>query len=301
MHPTVWRSAAAALNGIDTFLVLGTGPERSVRWGRTAAPHPTLLATALDALQPKRVRFVMRPQLGACNNPATAQFAKWALCVDLVRAHENTTGVKYDVLYKGRPDVAWVRPPDLRALAARVPPSVVLGGNDAHLFVRREQWRALVALAPGRLRCDQRCNGRSTPLLRHYFNGNNEYCLLTTAFAREGITHVEASHPTERWLLGATASHRRVARVAGRELAGGGAQRDCTRCGVGDRPTRCRRSSGEWHDGGGARGGGGALPSDGAAARMRGGSWAPACSAPPTTRRRRRPVCVRRLRGSPAR
>ena len=44
----------------------------------------------------------------------------------------------------------------------------------------------------------------------NYFNGNNEYCLLTTAFAREGLTHVEASHPTERWLLGATASHRRA-------------------------------------------------------------------------------------------
>ena len=77
----------------------------------------------------------------------------------------------------------------------------------------------------------------------------------------------------------------RGARVAGRELAGGGAQRDCARCGVGDRPTRRRRSSGEWHDGGGARGGGAACPR-----RWRGGRG---CAVARGRRRARRHHCRR--------
>ena len=50
----------------------------------------------------------------------------------LVRAHENATGVKYDVLYKGRPDVAWLRPLRLHALASMLAPTTLLTSNDVN-------------------------------------------------------------------------------------------------------------------------------------------------------------------------
>ena len=214
-HTSVWRSVWRLRGGrrspspLDLFLVLGTSAER-VKLGEHAdqgrsspvAPHPRLLEHALEAIEPTAVHIVTRPDPPSCNRSATAQFAKWARCVEMIRRHPHRP---YDFLFKGRPDVVIHRPIDLRALAAQLDPSAILPANDVLLLAHRSKWHALTALRPGVLRCDQRCSGDpASPhkVLRKLVKGYNEYCLLSVAWAELGVNHLEASHPTEpEWLV----------------------------------------------------------------------------------------------------
>ena len=206
--------AEASVRPLDLFLVVGTAAER-VKLGdaghgaRSAptVPHPALLSEALAALQPVAASIVPRPDPSACGSPATAQFAKWARCVDLVRSHERrrnllSSGRGYDFIFKGRPDVIMHLPIDLRAVAAQLQPSTILTANDVHVLAHRSRWHAMTALRPGRMRCDVRCSGRGAPVLRSLVRGFNEYCLMVATWAALGVHHLEVSHPTEpEWLI----------------------------------------------------------------------------------------------------
>ena len=220
VNPFVWGSIrdhvlrAEPSSPLDLFLVLGTGPEANPRIGLHPAPHPRLLEAALDALQPKRVRFQLWPQRFPCGKSSAGQFAKWAHCVEEVEAHEaeaaggGRRGERppqlYDFIFKGRPDVAWLRPLPLHALALMLAPTTLLTSNDVNVLGDREAWRRLVGeLLPSRMRCPRRCEGErgGVPFLRRTFSAANEYCLLISAIAAAGVGHVEASHPPEPWLL----------------------------------------------------------------------------------------------------
>ena len=220
VNPFVWGSIrdhvlrAEPSSPLDLFLVLGTGPEANPRIGLHPAPHPRLLEAALDALQPKRVRFQLWPQRFPCGKSSAGQFAKWAHCVEEVEAHEaeaaggGRRGERppqlYDFIFKGRPDVAWLRPLPLHALALMLAPTTLLTSNDVNVLGDREAWRRLVGeLLPSRMRCPRRCEGErgGVPFLRRTFSAANEYCLLVSAIAAAGVGHVEASHPPEPWLL----------------------------------------------------------------------------------------------------
>ena len=56
------------------------------------------------------MRLVVGTANASCGIPASGQFSKWADCVDLVREHERSGQVRYDVLLKTRPDVLWLGP-----------------------------------------------------------------------------------------------------------------------------------------------------------------------------------------------
>ena len=56
------------------------------------------------------MRLVVGTANASCGIPASGQFSKWADCVDLVREHERSEQVRYDVLLKTRPDVLWPGP-----------------------------------------------------------------------------------------------------------------------------------------------------------------------------------------------
>lgn len=58
-------------------------------------------------MNPNQVRLVVATANASCGIPASGQFSKWADCVDLVRDHEHSGQVRYDVLLKTRPDVLW--------------------------------------------------------------------------------------------------------------------------------------------------------------------------------------------------
>ena len=209
VHPAVWGSLSLVRGPpeapLDLFLVLGTSAQQAqpaFGLSRPAPPpNPTLLARAIAALAPTATKIVPRPSRWACDNPATAQFDKWADCVDLLRSHEVSAcgGLpRYDYLFKIRPDVMWLRPVDLPALAARLPStSTLLGSNDVALLVHRSHWSVLTRLRAGRVRCEPRCNGRSMPVIRRLWRGGNEYCLFASAVAAAGLLHVENSHPSE--------------------------------------------------------------------------------------------------------
>ena len=83
---------------------------------------PGAADTSLTALQPTAVRFLPRAEPLSCGVGATGQFGRWAQCVDLVREHERASGREYAWLFRGRPDVAWLRPLDLRARAQPLQP-----------------------------------------------------------------------------------------------------------------------------------------------------------------------------------
>ena len=295
---TVWRSAAAALNGIDTFLVLGTGPERSARWGRTAAPHPTLLATALDALQPKRVRFVMRGRssaLATTRRPRSLRnghsASTWCAPTRMPRASSTMCCTKDGPTWRGcgRPTCERWRRACRRASSSAATMLICLCGASSGAPSWR--WRR------------GGCGATSGAM------GGRRRCYATTSTATTSTASSRPPSPARasptsrrRTRPNAGCSERRRATAARRprgrtRAAGGGAQRDCTRRGVGDRPPRRRRSSGEWHDGGGARDGGAACPR-----RWRGGGGCAVARGRRRARRhlpparRRRPVCVRRLR-----
>ena len=154
VNPFVWGSIrdhvlrAEPSSPLDLFLVLGTGPEANPRIGLHPAPHPRLLEAALDALQPKRVRFQLWPQRFPCGKSSAGQFAKWAHCVEEVEAHEaeaaggGRRGERppqlYDFIFKGRPDVAWLRPLRLHALASMLAPATLLTSNDVNVLGDRE-------------------------------------------------------------------------------------------------------------------------------------------------------------------
>lgn len=226
VHPAVW-SSISMLRGppaspLDLYLVLGTDSESPrPQWdlGRPAPPpEPALLSRAVEALRPTAVRVLSAPSRDSCSRPATAQMGKWAVCVDMIRAREasephcgpqaetargaaprRAPAVLYDWLFRIRPDVVWLGPVDLVALAARMPStSTVLGSNDVTALIHRSRWGALTRMRAGRLRCEPRCNGRSVAVLRKHWDGHNEYCLYASALAAEGILHIENSHPTEQ-------------------------------------------------------------------------------------------------------
>ena len=134
----------------------------------------------------------------------TGQFGKFAACVDLIRQYEREKSAEathFDWVFKTRPDLFWMRPVNLVAIAARLQPHTILGANDVNLFVHRSQWSVLTRLRPGRLLCEPRCDGRSAPVLRRYFSKTNEYCLMISAFATAGAVHIEISHPSEREIM----------------------------------------------------------------------------------------------------
>ena len=218
VHPSVWGTLPLILSRLDAqgptgarldlFLVLGTtgeAPSDSYGFpGPQPPPEPALLARALTALQPARVRFLSQPQPVSCGHNPTGQFAKWASCVDLIREHERAVGggaPLYEWLFKTRPDLRWHRPLDLTDIASRLRPEVVLGANDINLLLHRSQWHALTRLRPGRLRCEPRCDGTTAAGIRRFFKGVNEYCLLVSAFAEAGAIHIESSHPREKQLM----------------------------------------------------------------------------------------------------
>ena len=58
-------------------------------------------------MNPNQVRLVVATANASCGIPSSGQFSKWADCVDLVRDHERSGQVRYDVLLKTRPDVLW--------------------------------------------------------------------------------------------------------------------------------------------------------------------------------------------------
>ena len=195
IHPLVWRSlerhvlgrSEGGEGGHDLFAVLGTGAED--QRSRTnelpldeqpslrSAAGAYLLSHALSALRPKAVRLVVGTANASCGIPASGQFSKWADCVDLVREHERSGQVRYDVLLKTRPDVLWAGPPltgarSLEWLAAALcaTPRTVITTDDVTVLAHRTAWRALAGMRAaarhhdpaGRhaLHCDPLCDSK---------------------------------------------------------------------------------------------------------------------------------------------
>jgi hypothetical protein len=119
IHPRIWGSLTQLLHPpsasdderLDLFLVLGTAadpPKQSYGLGRpTPPPHPKLLARALTAMRPTAVRLLPQPSGWSCKSRPTAQFSKWADCVELIQEHEAKTSggaPMYEYLFKHRPD-----------------------------------------------------------------------------------------------------------------------------------------------------------------------------------------------------
>jgi len=222
IHPLVWHSLArhvlgrseGGAGGHDLFAVLGTGAED--QRSRTnelpldeqpslrSAAGAYLLSHALSALRPKAVRLVMGTANASCGIPASGQFSKWADCVELVRDHERSEQVRYDVLLKTRPDVLWPGPlltgrHSLVWLAAALcaTPRTVITADDVNVLAHRAAWRVLAGMRGstgqedplGRhsLYCDPLCDSKYWMWMR----GIRTNCLMKAHFARHDIHHVD--------------------------------------------------------------------------------------------------------------
>ena len=180
--PAVWRSIRERLvRGIGggqpptLFLVLSTGSEEARGRGRegedpdaeqtylhdNAQVGASLLAKALDALQPAAVTFHTGRSPQICGTPPTGQFQKWAECAKMARAHEaRWPHVKFDVLMKSRPDLLWLDRPTLgrvpiNEIIAKVArdPRLVVSSHDQNLFLHRSHWPMLEHFSAGRFVC----------------------------------------------------------------------------------------------------------------------------------------------------
>ena len=244
---------AGSLVGYDVFAVLSTGPEDSPhaaaeraktytprddllprsQWresfvwrsqkGSTQAPrggsweaaagHAELLARALTGLRPRAVRLRTEPANISCGLPSSAQFARWADCVELIEAHEErmAAAVGADgVGGRGRADAARSRVPlydamlkirtdgvhkyqvvggaSLGEMAANLEAHTIATSDDLLVLVQRADWHVLRAMRPGPnsgLRCPRHCNQRDRPA----FPGLGGYempthCLMRSHFAR---------------------------------------------------------------------------------------------------------------------
>ena len=215
VNPFVWGSIrdhvlrAEPSSPLDLFLVLGTGPEANPRIGLHPAPHPRLLEAALDALQPKRVRFQLWPQRFPCGKSLPASLLA-AHYVEEVEAHEAEAagggGARAAVAagrFHLRDGPTWRAAP---AAAARA--GIDARAGDATDEQRRQRWRSrggrrLVGeLIPSRMRCPRRCEGSAAaPLPATHLLRRQRVPPAHLGDAAAGVGHVEASHPPEPWLL----------------------------------------------------------------------------------------------------
>ena len=226
IHPVVWGSIErhvlgrpgghAGLQRLGLFLVLGTGAEDHARRANnqpldeqdylSSAEGAWLLSTALAGLRPTAVKFVTDVARASCGVPPTGQFDKWADCVSLVRQHERTSGERFNVLWKVRPDTLWrnalVKPP--AALPAgrwsgiawlaqqivedRAHPLVSV--DDITWLAHRSRWTALEKMRAGQLHCDPAC---AAPFWM-WIRGIRSYCYMKAHFARHGIHHVDLTN-----------------------------------------------------------------------------------------------------------
>ena len=200
--------AAGRGTTVDVFLVLGTGEEDhrartnflpldSQEYVRSSegARH---LAHAISRFAPVAVTIDPGPGNASCRTAPTGQFAKVARCVDLARAREAQLGVRYDLLFRSRPDVMWTSPVlssgvtlgSLAAALGALPElrKVVLGTDDINLIAHRSGWDALASLRPGSLVCHRICYDQ--PYWR-WMHGIRTHCLLKAQLASRGAHHIE--------------------------------------------------------------------------------------------------------------
>lgn len=148
--------------------------------------NPTVLATTLQSLRPKRVRFVTTAHSPVCgSNSHSIQLHYLWHCSELL-------GSKYDYIIKTRPDHVWMHPPQFEYLDS----NSVISRNDWAMIVPR---KAFVALRHPST-CDKMCR-HPVAFLESVMPANNEYCALMAHFSRFGVSHAECSHPGERELF----------------------------------------------------------------------------------------------------
>ena len=255
------RSADEA--GLDVFAVLSTGPEdtphAAAERAKTYTPHDDLLARsqwrdaftwrsskrtpaggpwedgrshsellarALTGLRVLGVRTRSQPANLSCGLPSTAQFTRWADCVELVEAYEKRAAVashdangapsgvghasdgaqgahkqrrlRYDAILKVRTDAVHKYPivagGSLSEMVAKLEPRTVVSADDLILLILRQQWPVLHAMRPaaGGVHCAPQCNLR----FRAHFPDMDGYampthCLMRSHFARFGVHLVD--------------------------------------------------------------------------------------------------------------
>ena len=159
-------------------------------------------------MQSGQVRLSTGPGNLSCGISATAQFGRWAECVEMAREEERRTGRRYSALLKARPDGGWQAGSSvalrgsLDQLAARAAAEdYVVGTDDLTVLVPRQHWGVVEAMRPaGRLRCSAACDARrgggggAEKRARRPFYQMPTYCLFKAHLASRGVHHVEQTH-----------------------------------------------------------------------------------------------------------
>ena len=162
------------------------------------------------------------PERVSCGVPPTAQFARWADCVELIEQYERRSlskasavdkgrrPVRYGALLKVRTDLVYKNAVSLGLLLSewvyKLTPSTIVSIDDLVLLVPRDHWHVLkrmrVAPAPNGppddddafLQCPRLCNARyrrEFPDLDGWVMPT--HCLMRTHFARFGVQLVDVN------------------------------------------------------------------------------------------------------------
>ena len=151
-----------------------------------------LLARALSGLRPRGVRMRTRAANISCGLPPSAQFGRWADCVELAEAYERRIGSRYTALLKVRTDQVYkwrlAQRQPLAEIAASLYADVIVSIDDLVLLVPRQQWHVLRAMRPPMLRCPRLCNAQYKSEFPALLGWNlPTHCLMRTHFARFGV------------------------------------------------------------------------------------------------------------------